>query len=150
MTEFQLLLKKGQVGEAAAMTYFSNNTEIKNRTDYTKYKYDQKKGFDFEFLNRKTKTWDRAEVKTNIRENNLTFFELYNKHQKLGWFYTSKTDIVVLFSIYTKKLYWYDIREMRNYMEKRKKENTLKYSNVKDGSIGTWLPVSHFLIKELK
>ena len=73
MTDFQLLLKKGQVGEVAAMTYFSNITQIKDKTDYTQNKYDQKKGFDFEYLNRKTNTWDRAEVKTNIRENNLTF-----------------------------------------------------------------------------
>ena len=150
MTDFQLLLKKGQVGEVAAIKYFSNITKVNDKTDYIQNKYDQKKGFDFEYLNRKTNTWDRAEVKTNIRENDLTFFELYNKHQKLGWFHTSKADIVVLYSIYTKKLYWYDLKEMRNYMQKRINENTLKYSDVKDGSIGTWLPVTHFLIKELK
>ena len=150
MTDFQLLLKKGQVGEVAAIKYFSNITEVNDKTDYTINKYDQKKGFDFEYLNRKTDTWDRAEVKTNISETNLTFFELYNKHQDLGWFYTSRADIVVIYSVYTKKLYWYDLKEMRNYIQKRANDGTLKLSYPKDGSIGTWLPVSFYLIKELK
>ena len=151
MTDFELLLKKGQVGERAAIEFFNNITEVRDRTDYSENKHYQKKGFDFEFLNRKTNTWDRAEVKTNIREGNLTFLELYNKNQKLGWFYTSTADILVLFSVYTKKLYYANFKELRNYIDSRIKSNSIKMSTVKDGSIGVWLPVeSSSLIKELK
>jgi hypothetical protein len=142
MTDFELLLKKGQVGEQVALRYFSKLTEVKDRTDYTQHKFYQKKGFDFEFLNRKTQTWDRAEVKTNIRENNLTFFELYNKNAELGWFNTSTADILVLFSVYSKKLYYCNLKEMRNYINSRIKSKSINYSTVKDGSVGVWIPVN--------
>lgn len=151
MTDFGLLLKKGQVGEQVALRYFSKITEVKDRTDYTEHKFYQKKGFDFEFLNRKTQTWDRAEVKTNIRESNLTFFELYKKNQQLGWFNTSTADILVLFSVYTKKLYYCNLKEMRNYITSRINSREIKPSTVGDGSIGVWIPVNkNSLIKELK
>ncbi len=151
MTDFELLLKKGQVGEQVALDYFKKITEVKDRTDYTEHKFYQKKGFDFEFLNRKTQTWDRAEVKTNIRENNLTFFELYNKKQDLGWFYTSSADLLILFSVYTKKLYYCNLKDMRNYIKKRIEDRTIKFSTVKDGSTGVWIPVNkNNLIKELE
>ncbi len=151
MTDFELLLKKGQVGEQVALDYFKKITEVKDRTDYNEHKFYQKKGFDFEFLNRKTQTWDRAEVKTNIRENNLTFFELYNKKQDLGWFNTSTADILVLFSVYTKKLYYCNLKEMRNYIKSRIDSRSIKFSTVKDGSVGVWIPVhKNSLIKELE
>ena len=142
MTDFELLLKKGQVGEQVALRYFSKLTEVKDRTDYTQHKFYQKKGFDFEFLNRKTHTWDRAEVKTNIRENNLTFFELYNKKLELGWFNTSTADILVLFSVYSKKLYYCNLKEMRNYINSRIESKSINFSTVKDGSVGVWIPVN--------
>lgn len=142
MTDFELLLKKGQVGEQVALRYFSKLTEVKDRTDYTQHKFYQKKGFDFEFLNRKTQTWDRAEVKTNIRENNLTFFELYNKKLELGWFNTSTADILVLFSVYSKKLYYCNLKEMRNYINSRIESKSINFSTVKDGSVGVWIPVN--------
>jgi hypothetical protein len=151
MTDFELLLKKGQVGEQAALNYFKKITEVKDRTDYNEHKFYQKKGFDFEFLNRKTQTWDRAEVKTNIRENNLTFFELYNKKLNLGWFNTSTADILVLFSVYSKKLYYCNLKEMRNYINSRIESKTINFSTVKDGSVGVWIPVhKNNLIKELE
>jgi hypothetical protein len=142
MTDFELLLKKGQVGEQVALRYFSKLTEVKDRTDYTQHKFYQKKGFDFEFLNRKTQTWDRAEVKTNIRENNLTFFELYKKNAELGWFNTSTADILVLFSVYSKKLYYCNLKEMRNYINSRIESKSINFSTVKDGSVGVWIPVN--------
>ena len=151
MTDFELLLKKGQVGEQAALNYFKKITEVKDRTDYNEHKFYQKKGFDFEFLNRKTQTWDRAEVKTNIRENNLTFFELYNKKLNLGWFNTSTADILVLFSVYSKKLYYCNLKEMRNYINSRIESKTINFSTVKDGSVGVWIPVhKNNLNKELE
>jgi hypothetical protein len=151
MTDFELSLRKGQVGEQVAVNYFKKITEVKDRTDYGIHKAYQRKGFDFEFLNRKTQAWDRAEVKTNIRENGLTFLELYDRNQDLGWFYTSSADLLVLFSVYTKKLYYCNLKDMRNYIKKRIEDRTIKFSTVKDGSNGVWLPVhKNSLIKELK
>jgi hypothetical protein len=151
MTDFELKLRKGSVGEQVALRYFRNITEVRDRTDYTQHKFYQKKGFDFEFLNRKTQTWDRAEVKTNIRENNLTFFELYNKKLNLGWFNTSTADVLVLFSVYSKKLYYCNLKEMRNYINTRIESKSINFSTVQDGCIGVWIPVhKNALIKELK
>ena len=43
MTDFELLLKKGQVGEQVALDYFKKLTEVKDRTDYNEHKFYQKK-----------------------------------------------------------------------------------------------------------
>jgi hypothetical protein len=40
---------------------------------------------------------------------------------------------------------------MRNYIKKRIEDRTIKFSTVKDGSVGVWIPVNkNNLIKELE
>ena len=50
--EFKERLSKGKEGERAIVLALSNVTEVRDLTDYDKYEAYQKKGLDFEFLNK--------------------------------------------------------------------------------------------------
>jgi hypothetical protein len=139
--DFQLKLEKGRVGEFAVLEALGKITEVKDLTDYTVFKGYQQKGLDFEFLNRKTNTWDRGDAKANIQPNGLTFMELYKGTGKLGWFNTTKSDWIFCYSVYTKIIYFYSVNEMRGYIDKRLKDRSIKTSHLRDGCIGVWLPV---------
>ena len=150
--QFQMKLSKGRIGEEAIIQALSLITEVKDVTDYTNHKDYQQKGMDFSFLNRRTGVWDRGDAKTNITEYGFTFMELYKKSGDKGWFLTSKSDYIFCYDIYKKKIYYYDLQKMRNYIEKRINEGSLKTSRIKsNGCDGVWLPVDkNPLIKEFK
>ena len=148
--QFQIKLSKGRVGEEAIIKALSTITEVKDVTDYSSHKSYQQKGMDFSFLNRKTGVWDRGDAKTNIKENDLTFLELYKSDSKDGWFLTSKSDYIFCYSVYTKKIYYYDLVEMRKYINSRIEKRDINISHLSDGCIGVWLPVKkNPLIREL-
>jgi hypothetical protein len=53
--------------------------------------------------------------------------------------------------VYSKKLYYCNLKEMRNYIKSRIDSRSIKFSTVKDGSVGVWIPVhKNNLIKELE
>ena len=110
--QFKIKLEKGKAGEYAVIQALSQITEVKDLTNYDDFKGYQQKGLDFEFLNRKTNTWDRGDAKANIMESGLTFMELYKANGKLGWFNTTKSDWIFCYSVYTKSIYFYSINEM--------------------------------------
>jgi len=148
---FQDKLSKGQVGEKIVIGALREHTEVRDLTDYSDYKAYQQKGLDLEFLNRKTGAWDRADVKTSISESGLTFLELYKREGELGWFHTTKSDWIFCFSVYTKKIYFYSVNKMRNYISDRFAKGNIKTSYLKDGAIGTWLPVeTNIIIKKFE
>lgn len=138
---FQDKLSKGQVGERTVIEALREHTEVRDLTDYSDYKAYQQKGLDLEFLNKKTGAWDRADVKASVSESGLTFLELYKREGELGWFHTTKSDWIFCFSVYTKKIYFYSVNKMRNYISSRFAKGTIKTSYLKNGAIGTWLPV---------
>lgn len=139
--QFQDNLKKGQVGEQFVIEALRKTLEVRDLTDYREYGAYQRKGLDIEFLNRKTNAWDRADVKTNITETGLTFLELYKREGELGWFHTTKSDWIFCFSVYTKAIYFYSVNKMRNYISDRFTKGNIKTSYLKNGAIGTWIPV---------
>ena len=139
--QFKIKLEKGTAGEYAVIQALSQITEVKDLTNYDDFKGYQQKGLDFEFLNRKTNTWDRGDAKANIRESGLTFMELYKANGKLGWFNTTKSDWIFCYSVYTKNIYFYSVNEMRCYIDTRLKDRSIKTSHLKSGDIGVWLPV---------
>jgi hypothetical protein len=139
--QFKIKLEKGKAGEYAVIQALSQITEVKDLTNYDDFKGYQQKGLDFEFLNRKTNTWDRGDAKANIMESGLTFMELYKANGKLGWFSTTKSDWIFCYSVYTKNIYFYSVNEMRGYIDNRLKERSIKTSHLKSGDIGVWLPV---------
>jgi len=139
--QFQDNLKKGQVGEQFVIEALRKTLEVRDLTDYNEYEAYQQKGLDIEFLNRKTNAWDRADVKTNVTEIGLTFLELYKREGELGWFHTTKSDWIFCFSVYTKAIYFYSVNKMRNYISNRFTKGNIKTSYLKNGAIGTWLPV---------
>lgn len=139
--QFQDNLKKGQVGEQFVIEALRKTLEVRDLTDYSEYGAYQQKGLDIEFLNRRTNAWDRADVKTNITETGLTFLELYKREGELGWFHTTKSDWIFCFSVYTKAIYFYSVNKMRNYISDRFTKGNIKTSYLKNGAIGTWLPV---------
>ena len=149
--QFQDSLKKGQIGERSVIEALSNHTEVRDLTDYENYKAYQQKGLDLEFLNKKTNAWDRVDVKTNVTENSMTFLELYKKEGELGWFHTSKSDWIFLYSVYLREIYYYSINEMRNYVSNGLLQGELKVSNLRNGAIGLWIHVLDIpLIKKFK
>ena len=139
--QFKIKLEKGKAGEYAVIQALSQITEVKDLTNYDDFKGYQQKGLDFEFLNRKTNTWDRGDAKANIMKSGLTFMELYKANGKLGWFNTTKSDWIFCYSVYTKSIYFYSINEMRGYIDNRLKDRSIKTSHLKSGDIGVWLPV---------
>jgi hypothetical protein len=139
--QFKIKLEKGKAGEYAVIQALSQITEVKDLTNYEDFKGYQQKGLDFEFLNRKTNTWDRGDAKANIMKSGLTFMELYKANGKLGWFNTTKSDWIFCYSVYTKSIYFYSINEMRGYIDSRLKDRSIKTSHLKSGDIGVWLPV---------
>ena len=139
--QFKIKLEKGKAGEYAVIQALSQITEVKDLTNYEDFKGYQQKGLDFEFLNRKTNTWDRGDAKANIMKYGLTFMELYKANGKLGWFNTTKSDWIFCYSVYTKSIYFYSINEMRGYIDNRLKDRSIKTSHLKSGDIGVWLPV---------
>lgn len=139
--QFKIKLEKGKAGEYAVIQALSQITEVKDLTNYDDFKGYQQKGLDFEFLNRKTNTWDRGDAKANIMESGLTFMELYKANGKLGWFNTTKSDWIFCYSVYTKNIYFYSVNEMRGYIDTRLKDRSIKTSHLKSGDIGVWLPV---------
>jgi hypothetical protein len=149
--QFQDNLRKGQVGEQSVIEVLREHFEVRDLTDYGEHKAYQQKGLDIEFLNRKTNAWDRADVKTNITEIGLTFLELYKREGELGWFHTTKSDWIFCFSVYTKDIYFYSVNKMRNYISDRFAKGNIKTSYLKNGAIGTWLPVeTNIIIKKFE
>lgn len=148
---FQSKIKKGKIGEEIIIEALYKITQVKDVTNYTDYKTYQQRGMDFSFLNRRTGVWDRGDAKANITETDMLFIEMYKKNGNLGWLKASKSDYVFHYSHYTKKIYYYDLSEMRSYIDKREKDKSLKISQVQDGAYGCWFKVTnHPLIKELE
>jgi hypothetical protein len=148
---FNLKVAKGRIGETMVIEAIAKITEVKDITNYTDFKTYQQKGIDFSFLNRKTGVWDRADAKANITETDMVFLEMYKKNGNLGWLKSSKSDYIFHYSHYTKKIYYYDLSEMRAYIDDREKKNNIKISQVQDGGYGCWFKVTnHPLIKEFK
>lgn len=144
-------LKKGGLGEQAVIEILSKKLQVRDLTDYTENKAYQQKGLDIEFLNTDTNAWDRADIKTNISETGLTFLELYKKEGILGWFHTTKSDWIICYSLVTEKIYYYNVNEMRNYINDRVSKSSIKMSYLRNGAIGVWLPVeTNIIIKKFE
>lgn len=110
--------KKGRAGEVHVIEQLvERGIQLRDYTDYQDHKFKQKKGFDVEVFNLRTKEWDRADIKTNIR-NGFTFLEVI-KHSTggLGWFYTSKADSILTYDLDNNRCYMYDLNAMRNYVK---------------------------------
>lgn len=139
---FKESLELGAKGEQLVINELGKSTQVKDYTNYNANKHYQQKGFDIEFFNNNTQTWDRADVKTNVL-NGLTFAEMYNKHGKAGWIKTSKADYIICVDRLSGQMYYYSVNDMRNYIDRKEKDNSLKVRQVTDGSYGTWIPVNN-------
>lgn len=149
--EFQERLAKGKEGERAIILALSNVTEVRDLTDYDKYEAYQKKGLDFEFLNKETGAWDRGDAKANITEHGYTFLELTKGNGSLGWFHLTKSDWIYCYSRFSKSIYYYGINPMREYVAKGLQASTLRLSDVSDGSKGIWVNVvENSLVKKFE
>ena len=149
--KFEDSIRKGQIGEQVIIEALRKITEVKDLTDYTKYKSFQQKGLDFEFRNRHTGEFDRADAKANISKTDLHFVELYKGSGDYGWLYKTKSDWIFCYSHYTKRIYFYDVVKMKKHIEERLEKKNIKISHLSDGCSGVWLPVNtNPLIKELK
>jgi hypothetical protein len=135
-------LALGAAGERLVIRELSKHTEVRDYTNYDKNKYYQKKGFDLEFYNKNTDTWDRADVKTNIL-NGMTFAEMTNKGGNLGWIHTTKADFIICVDNKSKEIFYYSVTDMRNYISRKEKDKTLSIRVVSDNSYGTWVPVKN-------
>lgn len=114
--------RRGRAGEVNVIEQLlDRQIPIREYTDFKKHQEKQFKGYDLEILNEKTSEWDRADIKTNIR-NGFTYLEV-RKHPsptKLGWLYSSSADCILTYDLENNHCYKYSLKEMRNYVEKRK------------------------------
>ncbi len=121
MSKFELTLnyKKGRAGEINVVAELTTRGySIKDYTgDYDVHKQKQVKGYDIEVFNEATQEWDRADIKTNVR-NGFTYLEM-EKHPSgaPGWFFTSAADSIITYDIENHKCYTYSLKEMRNYVQ---------------------------------
>ncbi len=122
---FEESLAVGSAGERLVISELRKVTEVKDLTNYDKNKGYQQKGFDISFYNHNTKTWDRADVKTNVKYGK-TRVELTKPNGNLGWAYTSTADFIICVDIAYNKIYYYSMKDLRNYLEKKRSNNTLK------------------------
>lgn len=115
--------KKGRTGESIVISKLINEGfQIRDFTDYENNKYKQKKGYDIEIFNEKTKDWDRIDIKTNVK-GTFTFLEVVKSYSgNLGWFYTSTADYIITYDLERNQAYIYSLAEMRNYVHKRKND----------------------------
>ena len=139
---FQESLAIGASGEKLVIKELSKVTQVRDYTDYKYNKGYQQKGFDIEFFNNNTQTWDRADIKTNVHSG-WTKAELTKPNGNLGWAYTSKADYIICVDKDYNKIYYYSLTDLRNYLERKRKENTLKVSMTNDGYYLTSIPVDH-------
>lgn len=113
--------KKGKAGEVNVIKQLvENGFQLRDFTSYTDHKFKQKKGYDIELFNEKTKEWDRVDIKTNVREG-FTYLEALKHYSgALGWFYTSSADHILTYDIASHSGYLYKLSEMRDYVQERK------------------------------
>jgi hypothetical protein len=147
MSKFELSVnyQKGRSGEInviAEMT--TRGYEIKDYTnDFDTFKHKQLKGYDIEYYNAITKEWDRADIKTNVR-NGFTFLEVEKSPSGMpGWFYTSQADKILTYDIENNKCYEYSLKEMRNYVQGRELKRVGRNKDL------FCIPVNSSVIKEL-
>jgi len=146
MTEkFYMSLKKGQVGEKKVIERLQEKEiEVKDLTNYSEYEYYQKRGIDAQLKNRKTNVWENFDVKSNIMPSGLAYIEMTKPSGDPGWLYKSKSDWIFHYCNYEKDIYFYRLDEMQNYIKSKEKNNSLKISQLKDGSYGHWMPIKKF------
>jgi hypothetical protein len=147
MSKFELSVnyQKGRAGEInviAEMT--TRGYTIKDYTgDFETFKQKQKKGYDIEYFNTVTNEWDRADIKTNVR-NGFTFLEVEKFPSGLpGWFHTCQADKILTYDMENNKCYVYSLREMRNYVQGRTLKRVGKNKDL------VCIPVNCSVIKEL-
>lgn len=136
--------KKGRAGEINVIEQLlERGLQLRDYTDYSTYKFKQKKGFDVELYNPRTSEWDRADIKTNVKRG-FTFLEVV-KHPSgnLGWFYTSKADLILTYDLDYNHCYYYDLNAMRNYVSKR----NLKLVGTNKDLFS--IPITNYLITKL-
>ncbi len=112
-------LEKGKVGELKVIEKLTNRgIQVKDYTDYDQHKYKQKKGYDIEILNTVTGEWDRVDIKSNCK-NEYIYLETQNDtKEKLGWFWTSSSDLIYHYDLTTDDIYGYELKQMRNFVYK--------------------------------
>jgi len=138
-------LKKGQVGEKKVIERLQEKEiEVKDLTNYSEYEYYQKRGIDAQLKNRKTNVWENFDVKSNIMPSGLAYIEMTKPSGDPGWLYKSKSDWIFHYCNYEKDIYFYRLDEMQNYIKSKEKNNSLKISQLKDGSYGHWMPIKKF------
>ena len=160
ISSFKTKLKKGKIGEKIVIERLKAlGCDPQDLTDYDTYKKYQKKGLDFTFLDRDLKVRLRGDSKANIKfsskdDNGMTFMELTKKYGDKGWFYTSLSDYIFIYDPTYQRVFFYDLKEMRDHFEKKQKERTLKVVQLDDGCYGVWQNVDQLkkvgLVKELK
>jgi len=140
-SNFNQNLVVGQIGEEAVRKHLGSIYEVRDYTNYEVNKGYQQKGFDFEFFDKDSNTWERVEVKTNIQPKGFTFLELYKPDQTLGWFFTSKADWIYCYSLHTRDIFKYGINSMRTYVDMGLKNLTLSLKEVRNKAKGIWVNV---------
>jgi len=110
-------LEKGQKGEKLVIEQLqSKGYEVIDYTDYSKFKFKQKKGYDIEILNKDTGELDRVDIKTNSI-NGYVYLEAKNDAKsKLGWFWTSSADSIFHYDLNEGAIYGYSLYKMKNYV----------------------------------
>lgn len=152
--KFSNMLAKGRKGEVVIIDRLRKITEVKDLTDYSKFRKYQRKGLDFQFIDRNTGAWLTGDSKANIKGSSddnkgVTFFEMYKSTGDKGWFQTSKSDYIFIYDVERGRSFFYDLDEMKKHiLNLPDLESRLK--PVADGSYGVWWPVNHPLIQELK
>ena len=91
-----------------------------------------------------------VDVKNNINFGS-TFLEIYQSNNKPGWFKTSEADYIFLYDRYSKKIYYYHLNEMREYIRESINNKSIDLQKVSNGALGVKISVTHNkLIQEFK
>lgn len=108
-------LDKGVKGEIKVIYHLqSQGIEVNDYTDYKTHKHKQQKGYDIEVKNPETNEWDRVDIKSNSK-NGYVYLEVI-QGKKLGWFWTSSSDLIYHYDIKKDETYGYELSDMRNYV----------------------------------
>lgn len=124
--------KIGSKGEIKVILYLYNKgIEVKDYTDYSLFKYKQRKGYDIEVKNNETNEWDRVDIKTNSKKGFIYLEVVNDTKTKLGWFWTSSADLIYHYDLKEEKTFGYELSIMRNFIYQNEiRPNYGRYKNL--------------------
>jgi hypothetical protein len=148
MNTFKQDLSIGRIGEEAVIAVLSKYYKVEDAGDFDKYSDIQLKGIDLFFYVGDKKY--SVDVKNNINFGS-TFLEIYQSNSKPGWFKTSEADYIFLYDRYSKKIYYYHLNEMRQYIRESINNKSIDLQKVSNGALGVKINVTYNkLIQEFK